>query len=84
VIARTATASSASGASLPGSGTTGVTSARGSPRLEIREVVHTFGARRALDRVSFDVVPGVLTGLLGPNGAGETTLMRVLLGASAR
>lgn len=31
-------------------------------------MAHSFGDRVALDGVSFDVVPGVLTGLLGPNG----------------
>ena len=49
-------------------------------RLEIRDVAHSFGERVALDGVSFDVEPGVLTGLLGPNGAGKTTFLRVLLG----
>ena len=48
--------------------------------LEIRDVTHRFGERTALDSVSFDVVPGVLTGLLGPNGAGKTTLLRIMLG----
>ena len=48
--------------------------------LEVREVSYSFGDRVALDEVSFDVTPGVLTGLLGPNGAGKTTLMRVMLG----
>jgi len=48
--------------------------------LEIRDVAHSFGDRRALDGVSFDVAPGVLTGLLGPNGAGKTTLLRIMLG----
>jgi ABC-2 type transport system ATP-binding protein len=48
--------------------------------LEIRHVAHSFGKRLALDGVSFDVVPGVLTGLLGPNGAGKTTLLRIMLG----
>jgi len=48
--------------------------------LLIRDVVHLFGDRAALDGVSFDVAPGALTGLLGPNGAGKTTLMRVMLG----
>ena len=48
--------------------------------LEIRNVAHSFGNRVALDGVSFDIVPGVLTGVLGPNGAGKTTLLRIMLG----
>ncbi len=47
--------------------------------LEIRDVAHSFGDQLALDGVSFDVAPGVITGLLGPNGAGKTTLLRVML-----
>ena len=52
----------------------------GGVTLEIRDVRHSFGERVALDGVSFEVLPGVLTGLLGPNGAGKTTLMRIMLG----
>ena len=48
--------------------------------LRIRDVAHSFGDRPALDGVSFDVAPGVITGLLGPNGAGKTTLLRIMLG----
>jgi ABC-2 type transport system ATP-binding protein len=48
--------------------------------LEIRGVAHAFGDRVALDGVSFDIAPGVITGLLGPNGAGKTTLLRIMLG----
>jgi len=32
----------------------------------------------ALDRVSFDALPGRVFGLLGPNGAGKTTALRIL------
>jgi sodium transport system ATP-binding protein len=32
----------------------------------------------ALDRVSFDALPGRIFGLLGPNGAGKTTALRIL------
>jgi len=51
--------------------------------LEIHDVAHSFADRRALDGVSFDVAPGVITGLLGPNGAGKTTLLRILLAVVA-
>jgi ABC-2 type transport system ATP-binding protein len=54
--------------------------ATGSDGLQLRDVAHAFGDRPALDGLSFDVAPGVLTGLLGPNGAGKTTAMRVMLG----
>ncbi len=34
----------------------------------------------AVDRLSFDVRPGVVTGFLGPNGSGKSTTMRLMLG----
>ncbi|NOX76652.1 MAG: ABC transporter ATP-binding protein [Gammaproteobacteria bacterium] len=34
----------------------------------------------ALDDVSFDIVPGQVSGLIGPDGAGKTTLMRLACG----
>jgi ABC-2 type transport system ATP-binding protein len=39
-----------------------------------------FGRIRAVDDVSFDLLPGSVIALLGPNGSGKTTLMRMLLG----
>jgi gliding motility-associated transport system ATP-binding protein len=39
-----------------------------------------YGARLAIDRVSFDVAPGEVMGLLGPNGSGKTTVLRILTG----
>lgn len=48
--------------------------------LSLTEVTKTFGERRALERVTFDVAPGRLTGFVGGNGAGKTTAMRILLG----
>jgi ABC-2 type transport system ATP-binding protein len=38
-----------------------------------------YGERVAVDDVSFDVRPGVVTGFLGPNGAGKSTTMRLML-----
>jgi ABC-2 type transport system ATP-binding protein len=50
--------------------------------VRVRDLGITFGRTRALDGVTFDLVPGV-TGLLGPNGAGKTTLLRALATVSA-
>src|SRR5688572_29049629 len=46
--------------------------------LTVRDLSHTYGERRALDRVSFELRPGRFTALLGPNGAGKTTLFSLL------
>jgi ABC-2 type transport system ATP-binding protein len=39
-----------------------------------------YGARLAVDRVSFDVRPNEVMGLLGPNGSGKSTILRILTG----
>jgi ABC-2 type transport system ATP-binding protein len=48
------------------------------PALSIRNVSHSYGARKALDDVSFDVAPGSFTVLLGLNGAGKSTLFSLV------
>ena len=44
----------------------------------MRDVVHRYDGRTALNGVSFDVQAAELFGLLGPNGSGKTTLFRIL------
>jgi ABC-2 type transport system ATP-binding protein len=46
--------------------------------VEVRNLSHTYGSRKALDGVSFTVGRGEVFGFLGPNGSGKTTLFRLL------
>jgi ABC-2 type transport system ATP-binding protein len=48
--------------------------------IEARGLVKRYGAKTAVNDLSFDVEPGHVTGFLGPNGAGKTTTMRLILG----
>ena len=48
------------------------------PVLTVKDVSYWYGAKQALDDVSFEVYPGRVTALLGPNGAGKTTLFSLI------
>ena len=48
--------------------------------IEVRGLTKRFGDTLAVDDLTFDVPPGVVTGFLGPNGAGKSTTMRIILG----
>ena len=49
--------------------------------LSTRALARSFGALRAVDDVSIDILRGTMTGLIGPNGAGKTTFFNLLAGA---
>jgi ABC-2 type transport system ATP-binding protein len=51
--------------------------------IEISGLTKRFGAVSAVDRLTFAVAGGTVTGFLGANGAGKTTTMRMLLGLIA-
>jgi ABC-2 type transport system ATP-binding protein len=51
--------------------------------IEITEVTKRYGSTVAVDRLSFEVRPGEVTGFLGPNGAGKSTTMRMIVGLDA-
>ena len=51
--------------------------------LEARGLSRRFGARVAVDHVSFEVRRGAIFGLLGPNGSGKSTIIRMLCGVLA-
>jgi ABC-2 type transport system ATP-binding protein len=50
------------------------------PLIEARHLTKRYGTTTAVHDLSFDVVPGLVTGFIGPNGAGKTTTMRMILG----
>jgi ABC-2 type transport system ATP-binding protein len=52
----------------------------GSPAIAVRGVTKRFDEVTAVEDLSFQVRPGVVTGFLGPNGAGKSTTLRILLG----
>ena len=48
------------------------------PSILVRDLVKSFGERRALDGISLEVRRGEIFCLLGPNGGGKSTLFRIL------
>ena len=48
--------------------------------IKVQNLAKVFGAKRAVDGVSFSVERGEVLGFLGPNGAGKSTTMRVITG----
>ena len=48
--------------------------------INVENLTKVFGAKRAVDGVTFSVARGEVLGFLGPNGAGKSTTMRMLTG----
>ena len=48
--------------------------------IDVRGLTKRYGDTVAVDDLTFEVRPGVVTGFLGPNGAGKSTTMRMILG----
>ena len=48
--------------------------------IEATGLSKSYGRTRAVDDLSFEVRPGLVTGFLGPNGSGKSTTMRMILG----
>ncbi len=48
--------------------------------IKVDHLVKSFGAKHAVDDISFSVERGEVLGFLGPNGAGKSTTMRIITG----
>src|ERR1700691_4877973 len=48
--------------------------------IKVEHLTKRYQHTTAVDDLSFEVRPGVVTGFLGPNGSGKSTTMRVILG----
>lgn len=48
--------------------------------MDVRGISKTFGKRRVLNNISFQINSGEIFGFLGPNGSGKTTTIKMILG----
>jgi len=48
--------------------------------ISIRNLTKFYGKKKVLDKISFNILSGRITGFLGPNGAGKSTTIKCLLG----
>lgn len=51
--------------------------------IRVEQLSHHYGARKALDELTFHCLPGQFCAMLGPNGAGKSTLISLLSGLFA-
>lgn len=48
--------------------------------IEIKNLVKSYGSKKAVDNLSLTIEPGKIYGFLGPNGAGKSTTMNIMTG----
>ena len=48
--------------------------------IQVKNLLKTYGAQRAVNDITFSVEPGEIVGFLGPNGAGKSTTMKLITG----
>lgn len=51
--------------------------------IEVKGLTKTYGDRKAIDDLNFQVQKGEVVGFLGPNGAGKSTTMKIITGYMA-
>ena len=51
--------------------------------IQVQALSKRYGPTKAVDDLSFEVLPGHVTGFLGPNGSGKSTTMRMIMGLDA-
>lgn len=56
-----------------------ITQNRTAPIVEVRDLSISFGSVRAVNRASFNILPGQTLGLVGQSGSGKTTTGRAVL-----
>jgi ABC-2 type transport system ATP-binding protein len=51
--------------------------------IAVKSLTKRYGRVMAVNSLTFDVTPGMVTGFLGPNGSGKSTTMRMIMGLDA-